>query len=159
MTGHEAHFGPDGPVAGAQAWLELVLLERGLAAAWPLTEPEYRRRLAAAWIAGRDRWRPADAGRSRDLLAALTAEEPAEEDAWLAFADAQVREFRRVCRYVDLRGSSWASVPQVESPGCELVVLAEAGELHGLEEPGFLPAYGLLMRHEPAWGWRVAELR
>lgn len=109
-------------------------------------------------MAERARLRPGAAVGSGPLVEALSAEDPEDEDAWAAFADAQVRELRCLCRYVDL-GGGWAARPEAESPGCELVLLAEAGELHGLEEPASLPAHALLMRHDPAEGWRVAELR
>ncbi|MDP9399373.1 MAG: hypothetical protein M3P39_00070 [Actinomycetota bacterium] len=154
-----AHFGPGGPVATAGAWLELVAVRRDLDAAWPLTDPAFRRRLAQAWATA-SRQHALLAGADHALLVEeLCAEEPAGDASWRAFADAQVREVAQRCRWVDLTGHGWASRPQPESPGYELVVLTDHGEDCVLEEPAVLPAFGLLMHHHPVRGWLVADLR
>ena len=154
-----AHFGPAGPVETAGAWLELVVVRRDLDAAWPLTDPAFRRRLVEAWATAARR-HPLLAGVDRALLVEdMSAGEPAPGARWSAFADAQVREVAQRCRWVDLTGWGWATRPQVESPGYELVVLADHGEDCVLEEPPVLPAFGVLMHHHPVRGWLVADLR
>ena len=154
-----AHFGPAGPVVSAGAWLELVAVRRDLDAAWPLTDPAFRRRLTKSWTAAA-RHHPLLADADPALLAEeLCAEQPPAGARWRAFADAQVREVAQRCRWVDLTGQGWASRPEPESPGFELVLLADAGEDCVLEEPAVLPAFGLLMHHHPVRGWLVADLR
>ncbi len=50
----QAHYGPDGPVAAAVAWLEIVI-SSDLMDVWPRTDPQLRLVLAQAWLwANRD---------------------------------------------------------------------------------------------------------
>lgn len=153
----DAHFGPDGPVAAARCWLELVLARRDLEEAWSLTDPTFRRRLAEAWTDAADAMAPPGADRMQ-VVEELAREPVAPTAPWRAFADDQLRAFARLCRFVDLTGSGWASRPSAESPGYELIVLADHGEDLVLEEPASLPAFGMLMHHHPARGWLVADL-
>src|SRR5438552_969394 len=86
-----AHYGPDGPVAGALAWLEAIFND-DLLAAWRVTDPNLRLVLAQAFLWA-NREHPHTAGYDLGETARTLASLDADHDLWPSFVQTQLREF------------------------------------------------------------------
>jgi hypothetical protein len=143
----DAHFGADGPVAVALAWVELVLDGR-LAEAWASTSSPFRLTLTRHWC-----WRNRAAlhadGHDPILLAAALADDGPVHPLWPAFARSQ-RAPESAGRD---GGARWVSAgpPEPVGPDLEVVELlpaeAAGGEHHA-------PPLTLRLRLAPG-GWRI----
>jgi hypothetical protein len=148
----DTHYGPGGPVAAARRWLTAVLTDRDLRAAWRLTDPDWRRELAEAWLAA-NAAHPLVARYRSATTASKLAQAHGHDPLWRAFAATQLREFTHQWGAVDLETWEWASRPRPYAPGYEIALLVEA-----LDVPEERPvrALPLIMRHVPGVGWRMA---
>ena len=143
----DTHYAPNGSVAAALTWVELVLDGR-LGAAWSRTSSLFRLSLARHWC-----WqqRAALAGDGHDppLGAAARADEGPSHPLWPHFARSQ-----RPPDSAGGRRTRWvaAGPPELVGPDLEVVQLVSeetAGTGH------HAPPLTLLLRLSPA-GWLVA---
>lgn len=151
----QAHFGAEGPVVAATAWLEAVLGARDYAAAWRLTDPEYRASRARDWVLA-NASDPTIAGRDLNAIAAQLAEVDSRSSLWSAFAQTELEQFAAAWPHVDLDAWGWASRPRPYAPEFEVVLfIPTEAEVTQVKEATLVSGLQLLMHHTPG-GWLMA---
>ena len=153
----EAQFGPQGPIAVADAWIQHVL-NHHFDAAWKLTSENFRREMAADWLDANAQ-HPNVASERRALALAALVGGDHEHRLWPPFAAIKLAGFQQGLRGVDLSRSGWASKPRVIAPGRELVLLVPGHpEFVVHEEDTPVRALGFVMEHSSESGWLLAGL-
>ncbi len=146
-------MGPEGPVQIARIWIEAVVRDKDLRAAWPITHPQFREELVEAWVNANTR-HVALAGRDLDdLRRALTSPAP-EDPLWEGFEESTLGEFADYWSFLDLDSWGWMSDPRPHGPDSELVYLIDMDQLelneadghYEIPEDTHAPATGLLMK-------------
>jgi hypothetical protein len=144
----DAHYGPNGPVASALAWVEMVLDGR-LADAWPSTSAIFRLALTRHWC-WRNRAALHSQGHDPLLVAAALADDGPAHPLWPAF-DRSQKPPESAVRDAETRWIA-AGPPEPVGPDLEVVELVPAktaGRGH------HAPPLTLLVRLSPR-GWLVA---
>jgi hypothetical protein len=154
----DSHYGPEGPVVAALAWVQHILAS-DLSAAWKITDPNYRIVFAQGFIWA-NRAHPLLAGEDRDDLAASLAALSFDHRLWPSFADKTISEIQEVFRDFFEHPYGAASAPRPVALDYELVkfVATESfDEPEIISGPTFRRGQVFLMR-SPTDGWLVSGL-
>lgn len=137
-----AHLSPDDPALAAADWMEAIVDEADLDAAWPMTDPALRLALVQSWIMVTGRDDPADRD---DLAAGLVERRP--PDLWAEFTSWRLGRWREIT-FVDLVEQGWGivSIPEYVGPDLEFVRLAIGAVDDVVEVEGPIAAQTLTMR-------------
>jgi hypothetical protein len=148
-----ANFTPGGPLETVQQWLDLIYTQHDLAAAWPLTEADYRLVMAQLWICNTASPNTVD----RDAIAAAIVDQVAAHPDWSEFAEWVIEEFLRpFCPY-DAETWGFLSVVDVVAPGWEAVAVSDTGgESTYVPEGEHLQVNWWIARAGEDGLWRVA---
>ena len=144
----------DGAVAAAKAWVAAVMDDRDLEAAWPLTEPSYRKVLAQHWIISKpadvvgpaEQWEPI-----ADGLAAC----PSTHRLWTQFASERLSRWREY--WAGFSAVTWGVRTRTDPrPDVAVVTFVEPrGKLMSLRPGPPLEFRHIAVRRTPG-GWLVA---
>lgn len=147
----EAHYGPDGPVQAAEAWIIAVFHQRDFRASWPLTDPVFRLVLAQDWL-WVNREHPAVRGADLEDAAASLSELGDGHPLWGLFAESMLADFAG--RGFDLESWKFLSGSRPVSLDYELLFFTDTGGESGwITGPTELTVDALLMHHV-AGAWR-----
>jgi hypothetical protein len=151
------------PIGAASDWVEAVLRAGSLATAWPLTDPDMRKDLAAAWVANH-REHPILAGEDPEVIVEeLTSPTPGRLVIWDAFDRSGIAYLRSEMVDVDLDAWSWVTNPNPVGADLEAVLFVDPGPLdeegRPLEPvvPGGRPALAFMM-HLVDGAWLVSAV-
>lgn len=155
MSG-EAGDPDDGAVEAALAWVRAALDERDLAAAWPLTDPPFRKVLAQHWILNS----PPDVvgpPEQWEALADALAASPSTHPLWERFASERLARWREF--WPGFSAVTWG-VKARSDPRPDIAVIAfvePRGKLMSLRPGPPLDFRHLAVRRTPD-GWLLAGL-
>lgn len=143
-----------GAVAAARAWVGLVMDERDIDAAWPLTDPPFRKVLAQHWILSA----PPDvvgAPEQWETLADRLAERRPNHPLWRRFSSERVTRWREF--WPGFSAVTWGVKDHAETrPGIVVVTFVEPrGKLMQLR-PGPPLEFRRLALRRTDEGWLLA---
>ncbi len=152
-----AGIGPDdGAVEAALAWVRAAIDDRDLAAAWPLTDPPFRKVLAQHWILSA----PGDVvgpPEQWEALADALAASPSRHPLWERFAAERLARWREF--WPGFSAVTWG-VKARSDPRPDVAVIAMVeprGKLMSLRPGPPLQFRHLALRRTPE-GWLLAGL-
>jgi len=154
----ELPAGPETPQAAATRWVQAVMDDGDLAAAWPLTDPTLRLVLAQDWVWTHRHHPMIGHDRSWDEVARGLAAVPADHALWPSFSRELLSQWRTAWK--DFSARTWAAWAQPEVAGLdlEIVTFLESDGTPVRFEPGRSAlARRFAMRHT-AEGWQVASV-
>ena len=159
MAGAGNEPDPGSPQAAAGRWVEAVMDDGDLAAAWPITDPVLRLVLAQDWV-WTHRHRPMIGhGVDWDVMARGLAACPSEHPLWDRFAGELVERWHHIWKGFSAR--TWAAwhEPEVVDLDVEVVTFLESpgGEPVRFEPGRSAFARRFAMRHTTD-GWLVASV-
>jgi hypothetical protein len=148
---------PGSPGAVARAWVEAVMDQRDLAAAWPLTDADLRLVLVQQWVLA-NVGDAAVAAEDRDTLARQLASCPPRHPLWERFASYRVRRWRRF--WINFSIRTWDVEDETQPLGddLEVVTFLEKHRLMGLAAPGPPAVARRFAMRRADDGWLVAGL-
>jgi hypothetical protein len=158
------HFGPDGPVAAAYEYLDVLLAPEVLtlpasdtyAALWALTDEDLRYARAQAWL-WNNRTDDAVAPHVNDDGARALAASPSWHALWPDFAHTELFYLHKVWGAVEVEHLGAASATRVIGLDLELVILADTRVVPGyIDQPILIDTVGtwVLRRRDR---WRLAS--
>lgn len=156
---HEEAGRPGTAQEAATRWVQAVMDDADLLAAWPLTDPVLRLVLAQDWVWTNRHHPKIGFDASWDELARALAAVPPASELWDAFAGELVARWRKT--WNDLSARTWKPWDQPEVVGLDLEMVTFL-ESDGGEPVSFQPGRSALarrfaMRHSDD-GWQLASV-
>jgi hypothetical protein len=151
--GHPSRPSPGSSIQAAQEWLNLILIDHDIPAAWRLTAADFRLALVQAIIFLNER-DPLLVGYERDELAGELAVADPDHPLWTSFANLLAEEFSVDLGAINPEDVTAAAARPIAT-GLELVIIP-----HGNGdpmEPSEMQAHGVLVKFEDG-RWAVAGL-
>jgi hypothetical protein len=143
----------------ATRWVEAVMDDGDLRAAWPLTDPVLRLVLAQDWVWTHRHHPMIGHDRSWDEVARGLAAVPPDHELWDAFADELVNRWRKI--WAGFTSATWVAWDQPEVVGVDLEMVtfleSEDGGPVRFEPGRSALARRFALRHTDE-GWRVASV-
>jgi len=150
-----SHYGPDGPVVAALAWLHFVLGD-DLKAAWAKTDPNFRLVLAQAFLWA-NRAHPVVIGHDLEKTAQALASLAFNHDLWLSFEETQLADFHKA--FDDFFAGNFGAGSRPRPVGLDLEIVkfvrTESDAPMLFTEPTMVRAHVLLL-HATSNEWLVA---
>ena len=146
----------EGPVQAAFEWFDAVVQGSDYAAAWNLSDDEYRLTRAQAWL-WNNRGAPDIAGGDLDQQAAALARAPSQSPLWQEFADVELEMYQETWAMWARAQIEAGSEPVPGDPDYEVVVLFDTDPAVGqVTESDDVPALPFLV-HLVDGRWLVAQ--
>jgi hypothetical protein len=153
----------EGPLGAASNWVNAILRDGSLKAAWPLTDEDMREDLAASWVAV-NRRHPLLLDEDPEAIAEdLATLEPTRPLLWDGFELSQVAFLRDQMAAVDLDTWCWATDPRPLGVDLEGALFIDAGPLDEVGRPleplrpGEHPALAFVMQYVDS-SWLVSAV-